>query len=150
MNFHFGSWNPNGLLNFQRAIVGVNSHWIEEFFILLENYWNLDVLNGLAWPIWTFETQVFSSRESNWQFDSRPLKVGNRLISSCVGDVRHIVGKFLDKGYNFSLDFISIGGLHTKLWAPNSWESELWEFQDSHLGVPGQNAICMWALWRGT
>jgi hypothetical protein len=25
--------------------------------------------------------------------------------------------KFLDKGYNFTLDLISIGGLHTKLWA---------------------------------
>jgi hypothetical protein len=23
-----------------------------------------------------------------------------------------------DEGYNFDLDFISIGGMHTKLWAP--------------------------------
>jgi hypothetical protein len=28
-------------------------------------------------------------------------------------------------------------------------ESQFWEFQDSHLGVPGQNAIWMWASWRG-
>jgi hypothetical protein len=26
--------------------------------------------------------------------------------------------KTLDEGYNFALDFISIGGLHTKLWGP--------------------------------
>ncbi len=26
--------------------------------------------------------------------------------------------KALDEGYNFALDFISIGGLHTKLWDP--------------------------------
>jgi hypothetical protein len=26
--------------------------------------------------------------------------------------------KALDKGYNFALDLISIGGLHTKLWGP--------------------------------
>jgi len=26
--------------------------------------------------------------------------------------------KAFDEGYNFALDFISIGGLHTKLWAP--------------------------------
>jgi len=26
--------------------------------------------------------------------------------------------KVLDEGYNFALDFISIGGLHTKLWVP--------------------------------
>jgi len=26
--------------------------------------------------------------------------------------------KALDKGYNFALELISIGGLHTKLWGP--------------------------------
>jgi len=26
--------------------------------------------------------------------------------------------KALNKGYNFALDFIAIGGLHTKLWGP--------------------------------
>jgi len=26
--------------------------------------------------------------------------------------------KAFDKGYNFALDLISIGGLHIKLWAP--------------------------------
>jgi hypothetical protein len=30
--------------------------------------------------------------------------------------------KALDKGYNFALDFISIGGLHVKLWAPKVME----------------------------
>jgi hypothetical protein len=34
--------------------------------------------------------------------------------------------------------------------APKSWESQLWQFRDSHLGVLGQNAIWMWASWRGT
>jgi hypothetical protein len=33
--------------------------------------------------------------------------------------------------------------------APKSQKSQLWEFRDSHLRVPGQNAIWMWALWRG-
>jgi hypothetical protein len=28
----------------------------------------------------------------------------------------HIIGKALDKGYNFALDLISIEGLYTKLW----------------------------------
>jgi hypothetical protein len=31
---------------------------------------------------------------------------------------------------------------------PKLRESQLWEFQDSHLGVPGQNAIWMWSPWR--
>jgi hypothetical protein len=30
------------------------------------------------------------------------------------------------------------------------WESQLWQFQDSHLGVPRQNAIWMGASWRCT
>jgi hypothetical protein len=34
--------------------------------------------------------------------------------------------------------------------APKSWESQIWEFWDFHLRVPGQNAIWMWASWRGT
>jgi hypothetical protein len=33
--------------------------------------------------------------------------------------------------------------------APKLWKSQLWEFRDSHLGVPRQNAIWMWASWRG-
>ncbi len=31
---------------------------------------------------------------------------------------------------------------------PKLWESQLWQFH-SHLGVLGQNAIWMWALWKG-
>jgi len=33
---------------------------------------------------------------------------------------------------------------------PKSWESQLWQFRDSHLGILGQKAIWMWASWRGT
>jgi hypothetical protein len=32
VNSQFGSWSPDGLLNLQRAILGVKTHWIEEFF----------------------------------------------------------------------------------------------------------------------
>jgi len=37
------------------------------------------------------------------------------MFPLCASDVRHIIGK-LSKGYNFSLDLTSIGGLNTKLW----------------------------------
>ncbi len=40
---HFGSWSPNELLNLQRVIARVKTHWFEEFFTLLKRYWNLDV-----------------------------------------------------------------------------------------------------------
>jgi len=59
---HFGSWSPDGLPYFQIAIVGVKTHWIEEFFISLEKSWNLVVQNGLAWPIWVIKTQVMAQK----------------------------------------------------------------------------------------
>jgi hypothetical protein len=58
--------------------------------------------------------------------------------------------KALNQSYNFALDLILIEGLHTKLWAPKSHESQLWEFWDSHLGVLGQNAIWMLVRWLAT
>jgi hypothetical protein len=39
----FGSWSPGGPLNFQRAITGVKTHWIEEFLISLKSSWNINV-----------------------------------------------------------------------------------------------------------
>jgi hypothetical protein len=52
------------------------------------------------------------------QFDSRPLKVRNRPdFLACKWHATYC-WKALDKGYNFALDLISIGGLHTKLWCP--------------------------------
>jgi hypothetical protein len=42
-SFHLGSWSPGGLPNVQRAISGVKTQWIEELFIPLKSYWNLDV-----------------------------------------------------------------------------------------------------------
>jgi hypothetical protein len=77
------------------------------------------------------------SWESNWQFDPRPLKVKNQpdfIVYRWCATYRW---KALDLGYNFVLDFISIRGLHTKLWGPKV------------AGVPKQNAIWMWASWRG-
>jgi hypothetical protein len=57
-------------------------------------------------------------RESNWQFDYRPLKVRNQpdflMCRCCVT----YCWKALNEGYNFALDLIPIEGLHTKLWAP--------------------------------
>jgi hypothetical protein len=59
---HFGSWSPHGFLNFHRAILGAKTQWIEDFLIPLETSWTIDVRNGLAWSIWTFETQVMTKR----------------------------------------------------------------------------------------
>jgi hypothetical protein len=47
-------------------------------------------------------------RESNWQFDSRPLKVGNRPLPEVrIGStIRR--WKDLDKGYKFGSDLVAI------------------------------------------
>jgi len=54
--------------------------------------------------------------ESNWQFDSRPLKVGNRLdLGVCRWNATHR-WKALKESYKFALDLIPIGGLNKELW----------------------------------
>jgi len=56
--------------------------------------------------------------ESNWQFDSRSLKVRNRPdFLVCRWRVTYH-WKAFDEGYNFASSFISIGGFHVDLWGP--------------------------------
>jgi hypothetical protein len=68
--------------------------------------------------IWNTNYGQKKGRESNCQFDSQPLKVGNRpnfLVCRLRATCRW---KALNKGCNFASNFIAIGGLHAKLWAP--------------------------------
>jgi len=57
-------------------------------------------------------------RESNWQFDSRPLKVGNRLDSDVCKRSATWRWKAFEESYKITLDLIPIGGLSKKLWMP--------------------------------
>jgi len=47
-------------------------------------------------------------RESNWQFDSRPLKVGNRPLLDLRIQSATWRWKDLDEGYNFGSDLVTI------------------------------------------
>ncbi len=47
-------------------------------------------------------------RESNWQFDSRPLKVGNRPVPDVRSGSATWRWKALFEGYNFGLDLVPI------------------------------------------
>jgi hypothetical protein len=47
-------------------------------------------------------------RESNWQFDSRPLKVGNRPLPELRIESAIRPWKDLDAGYKFGLDLVAI------------------------------------------
>jgi hypothetical protein len=76
-------------------------------------------------------------RESNWQFDSQPLKVENRPNpGACRWSVAHR-WKSINESYKFASNLISIGGLgkelcHCKVVGPN-WDNfgtPLWESRD--------------------
>jgi hypothetical protein len=67
--------------------------------------------------IWNTSYGQEKGRESNWQFDSRPLKVGNKLDFLACRQHPTYRWKALDKSYSFALDLIAIGGLHAKLCA---------------------------------
>ncbi len=100
------------------------THWIEKFLISLEISWNENVWNGLAWPIWTFKIQVMAKRRVGSQIGNLtldhfwPLEVRNLPDFLAWRWCATYRWKALDEGYNFVLDFISIRGLHAKLWTP--------------------------------
>jgi len=57
-------------------------------------------------------------RVSNWQFDSRPQKVGNRpLLDLRIGSAINR-WKDLDEGYKFGSDLVAIRLRNRELWAP--------------------------------
>jgi len=89
-------------------------------------------------------------RESNWQFDSRPLKVGNRPdLGACRWSATHR-WTVLKESYKFASDLIPIESLAKSYDHAKSWESKPRQFRDSSLGVLEQKAIRMWVLRKGT
>jgi len=68
--------------------------------------------------IWNTSYGQKKGRESNWQFDSRPLKVKNWFDFCVCRWCATYRWKVFNEGYNFALNFISIRYLHTKLWCP--------------------------------
>jgi hypothetical protein len=57
-------------------------------------------------------------RESNWQFDSRPLKVRNRPLPDICRRSATWSWKNLEESYNFGSDLTPIGGWSWEIWAP--------------------------------
>ncbi len=55
-------------------------------------------------------------RESNWQFDSQPLKVGNRSLLDVRIESATWRWKDLDEGYNFGFDLVVIERHSRELW----------------------------------
>jgi hypothetical protein len=57
-------------------------------------------------------------QQSNWQFDSRALKVGNQPESDVCRRNATWRWKALKESYKIALDLIPIRGLSKKLWMP--------------------------------
>jgi hypothetical protein len=80
-------------------------------------------------------------RESNWQFDSRPLKVGNRPLPDLRMESATWRWKDLDEGYNFGLDLVAIRLCSRELWALKVPGLQPGQFRDN-FGTP------TWESWE--
>jgi hypothetical protein len=80
-------------------------------------------------------------RESNWQFDSRPLKVGNRPLLNVALKSATRRWKALDESYNFDSGLIPIRAWGEELWPFKVPGVQPGRFRDSISGVPTKCAI---------
>jgi len=87
--------------------------------------------------IWNTNYGQKKGRESNWQFDSQPLKVKNQPDFLTFRWRETYCWKALDEGYNFASDLISIEGLHTKLWGSKVAGIPILAISKLPLGSPG-------------
>jgi hypothetical protein len=113
-------WTPEGLPNLQKAIAGVKIQWIEEFFISLENYWNVNVKMSLHDSFRHLKHKLWP-KERPWvklAFWLLTTKSWKSTQLPCVQVSCNIPLESPQQGLWFFLDFISIGGLHMKLWGP--------------------------------
>jgi hypothetical protein len=78
-------------------------------------------------------------RESNWQFDSRPLKVRNRPLTDLRIESAIRRCKDLDEGYKFGLDLVAIRLRSRELWAPKVLGLHPGQFRDN-FGIPTQES----------
>jgi hypothetical protein len=82
-------------------------------------------------------------RESNCQFDSRPLKVGNRPLPDIRFEFATWRWKALDKDYNFGSDLVAIGLFSRELWPFKVLKVPSGQFRNSISGVPTKCGIWM-------
>jgi hypothetical protein len=89
-------------------------------------------------------------QESNWQFDSWPLNIKNHPNFLTCRWCATYRWKALDEGYNFAWNFISIGGLYAKLWAPKVTGVPVVGISGLAFRSLGTNDIWVLVPWLGT
>ncbi len=152
VNSHCGSWSPKWTPKFSEGDCKGETHRVKELFISLENYWSVKCLKWACMThldIWNTSYGQKKGRESNWQFDSRPLKVKNQPDFLACRWCATYHWKALDEGYNF-IDLIAIGGLHTKLWGPKVVGVLIWGISGLPFGSPETKCHLHVTPWKGT
>jgi len=125
-------------------------------FYIIENLLRLKCLKWVRMThldIWNTSYSQKKGQESNWQFDSRSLKVMNHPdFLTCRWRATYR-WKALDEGYNFASNLISIGGLHAKLWGHKVARVSVVRISRLPPGSPG--TIChldvglgQYAIWK--
>jgi len=116
-----GIWSPSGLLNVQSStarpktprilgVLGVIGKVLKRRYRKWPRIGHLNIFS----PSYGQK----KGRESNWQFDSRPLNVGNRPLPDLRIESAIRRWKDLDKGYKFGSDLVAIRLCSRELWAP--------------------------------
>ncbi len=118
---HFGNGSPHGFSNFQRANCNGQNPLDWDVPYIIENFLEVRCLKWARMTHLDTEHTSYGQKkgwESNWQFDSHPLKVENSPDFLACRWRATYRWKDLDERYNFALDLISIRGVHTKIWVP--------------------------------
>jgi hypothetical protein len=124
------------------------------------SHWGVLDVNGKVlkcrcpqWPcmshldIWSPSYGQRKGRESNWQFDSRPLKVGNRPDLDMRWGNATCCWKALEESYMIGSDLVPIGGWGEKLWWPKVLGIQTETISGLHFGSPGtKNHLGMGAV----
>jgi hypothetical protein len=79
-------------------------------------------------------------RESNWQFDSRPLKVRNRPLPDVCSESATWRWKALEESYNFGSNLVPIRTQGEKLWMPKVPGVQTGIVSGLQLGSPGKKS----------
>jgi hypothetical protein len=115
----WGTWSPPRLPKLQSSIARVKTPRIATFFYIIGKLLSCRCRKWARMSHLDICSTTYGKkkgRESNWQFNPRPLKVGNRPnLSACRWSATHH-WKALDESYKFAWDLIPIGGLGKELW----------------------------------
>jgi hypothetical protein len=136
-----GTWKSSeALKNSELDCKGQNTlHWIVLYIV-----GKVSKCRCLKWPHMSHLDICSTSygwkkgRESNWQFDSRPLKARNRPDPNVCRWIATHRWKDLKESYKFVLDLIPIGGQGEKLWTPKVSGVQTGIISRLHFGSPGK------------